>query len=45
MKWTDGKPLTAKDVLYTFDAIKSDRAADLNALWHNAGGPLTGVSR
>ena len=44
VKWTDGTPFTAKDVLYTFDAIKKDRAADLNALWHNAGGPLTAVA-
>jgi peptide/nickel transport system substrate-binding protein len=44
VKWTDGTPFTAKDVLYTFNAIKSDRAADLNALWHNAGGPLTAVA-
>ncbi len=41
VKWTDGTPFTAKDVLYTFNAIKTDSAADLNALWNNAGGPLT----
>jgi peptide/nickel transport system substrate-binding protein len=44
VKWSDGKPFTAKDVLYTFDAIKNDKAADLNALWSNAGGPLTSVA-
>jgi peptide/nickel transport system substrate-binding protein len=44
VKWTDGTPFSAKDVLYTFDAIKNDKAADLNALWHNAGGPLTAVA-
>jgi peptide/nickel transport system substrate-binding protein len=44
VKWTDGTPFTAKDVLYTFNAIKNDRAADLNALWHNAGGPITAVA-
>lgn len=45
VKWSDGTPLTAKDVLYTFDAIKNDKAADINALWHNAGGPLTAVAQ
>lgn len=43
-KWSDGAPFTAKDVLYTFNAIKHDKAADLNALWNNAGGPLTNVA-
>lgn len=44
VKWNDGSPFTAKDVLYTFNAIKNDKAADINALWSNAGGPLTGVA-
>ena len=33
VKWTDGKPLTASDVLYTFNLIKSNPALDLNASW------------
>jgi len=32
-KWTDGKPLTATDVLYTFNLIKAHPALDLNAAW------------
>ena len=43
VKWTDGKPFSAADVVYTFNAMKSDKAIDLNALWSNAGGPLTSV--
>jgi peptide/nickel transport system substrate-binding protein len=44
VKWSDGKPFSAKDVAYTFNAIDNDKAIDLNALWHNAGGPLTAVA-
>jgi peptide/nickel transport system substrate-binding protein len=33
LKWTDGKPLTAADVLYTFNLLKSHAALDLNAAW------------
>ena len=33
VKWTDGKPLTAADVLYTFNLIKKFPALDLNASW------------
>src|SRR5579875_66775 len=43
-KWSDGTPLTAADVAYTFNAMKSDKAIDLNALWKADGGPLTAVS-
>src|SRR5579864_1255677 len=42
--WSDGKPLTAADVAYTFNAMKGDKAIDLNALWSADGGPLTAVS-
>jgi peptide/nickel transport system substrate-binding protein len=42
--WSDGKPFSANDVLYTFNAIKNDKAIDLNALWANDGGPLTNVA-
>jgi peptide/nickel transport system substrate-binding protein len=42
--WSDGKPFTAADVVYTFNAMKSDPAIDLNALWGSDGGPLTNVA-
>jgi peptide/nickel transport system substrate-binding protein len=42
--WSDGKPFGAADVLYTFNALKSDKGIDLNALWTNDGGPLTNVA-
>jgi peptide/nickel transport system substrate-binding protein len=43
-KWSDGQPFTADDVGYTFNAMKSDKAIDLNALWTADGGPLTSVT-
>jgi peptide/nickel transport system substrate-binding protein len=42
--WSDGKPFSANDVAYTFNAMKSDKAIDLNALWSADGGPLTNVA-
>ena len=33
LKWTDGKPLTAADVLFTFNLLKANPALDLNAAW------------
>jgi peptide/nickel transport system substrate-binding protein len=42
--WSDGKPFTAADVAYTFNAMKSDKAIDLNAVWAASGGPLTKVA-
>jgi peptide/nickel transport system substrate-binding protein len=42
--WSDGKPFSAADVAYTFNAMKSDKAIDLNALWTADGGPLTSVA-
>ncbi len=33
VKWTDGQPLTAADVLYTFQLMKKNPALDLNAVW------------
>jgi len=44
-KWSDGTPFTAADVAYTFNAMKSDKAIDLNALWAADGGPLTSVTQ
>ena len=42
--WSDGQPFSAADVAYTFNAMKSDKAIDLNALWTADGGPLTSVA-
>jgi len=33
VKWTDGKPFSAADVVYTFQLLKSHPALDLNADW------------
>lgn len=33
VKWTDGKPFTAADVVYTFQLLKKNPALDLNANW------------
>jgi peptide/nickel transport system substrate-binding protein len=44
VKWTDGSPFSAADVVYTFNAMKSDKAIDLNALWTADGGPLKSVT-
>jgi peptide/nickel transport system substrate-binding protein len=44
VKWSDGKPFSAADVVYTFNAMRKSPALDLNALWKADGGPLTSVS-
>src|SRR5947209_12171818 len=44
IKWSDGQPFTAQDVVYTFNAMKSDKVIDVNALWSADGGPLTSVA-
>jgi peptide/nickel transport system substrate-binding protein len=41
VKWTDGKPFSAADVVFTFDLIKAHPALDLNGVWS----VLKGVSR
>jgi len=33
VKWSDGQPMTAADVLYTFNLIKAHPALDLNSVW------------
>ncbi len=33
VKWTDGKPFSAADVVYTFQLLKKNPALDLNADW------------
>ena len=45
VKWSDGQPFSAADVAYTFNAMKTDKAIDLNALWSADGGPLTNVAQ
>jgi peptide/nickel transport system substrate-binding protein len=44
VKWSDGKPFSAADVAYTFNAMRQSPALDINALWKADGGPLTGVT-
>jgi len=41
VKWSDGKPMTAADVLYTFNLLKQNKALDLNSVWS----VLSGVSQ
>jgi peptide/nickel transport system substrate-binding protein len=33
MKWSDGQPLTADDVVYTFQLMKGNSALDLQSVW------------
>lgn len=33
VKWSDGKPFSAADVVYTFELMKKHPALDLNAVW------------
>ena len=33
VKWSDGKPMTAADVVFTFQLMKKHAALDLNASW------------
>jgi peptide/nickel transport system substrate-binding protein len=40
VKWNNGKPFTAADVVFTFDLLKKYPALDLNGLWK----VLSGVS-
>ncbi|GAA1563444.1 MULTISPECIES: ABC transporter substrate-binding protein [Kribbella] len=42
VKWSDGQPFTADDVVYTFTRMKEQPALDLYALWTGAG--LTSVT-
>lgn len=42
VKWSDGKPLTADDVVYTFQLMKKHPALDLFSLWKGAG--MDGIS-
>lgn len=33
VRWSDGKPLTADDVVFTFELLKAHRALDLGGVW------------
>lgn len=37
VKWSDGQPLTAKDVAFTFNVMKKVPGVDLYSLWTGAG--------
>ncbi len=41
VKWSDGTPMTAADVVFTFDLLKKNPALDLNSVWS----VLSGVSQ
>jgi peptide/nickel transport system substrate-binding protein len=44
VKWSDGKPFTADDVVFTVEAAKKYPAADTAGIWTDAlGGAATGV--
>jgi peptide/nickel transport system substrate-binding protein len=45
VKWSDGKPMTAADVAFTFNLLNKFKGLDLNAIWANSGGPLTSVTQ
>jgi peptide/nickel transport system substrate-binding protein len=33
VKWSDGKPMTAADVVFSFNLLKKFKALDINAVW------------
>jgi peptide/nickel transport system substrate-binding protein len=33
VKWSDGKPMSAADVVYSFNLLKKNKALDINAVW------------
>jgi peptide/nickel transport system substrate-binding protein len=33
VKWTDGKPMTAADVVFSFNLLKKFKALDVNSVW------------
>jgi peptide/nickel transport system substrate-binding protein len=37
VRWSDGKPFTAADVVFTFDVLKKSPATDVYSLWKGAG--------
>ena len=39
VKWSDGKPFTAKDVAFTFNYLKAHVAVDLNGMWSTPTSP------
>jgi peptide/nickel transport system substrate-binding protein len=43
VKFSDGTPMTASDVAFTFNMLKAHHSMDLESVWSNVGGPLTSV--
>ena len=41
VKWSDGKPMSAADVVFTFNLLKKYKALDINSVWS----VLSGVSQ
>jgi peptide/nickel transport system substrate-binding protein len=42
-KWSDGKPITAQDVLFTWDIIKTTSSHATNLPWFHAGSGVGGI--
>ena len=38
VKWSNGKPFTAQDVVFTFDLLKKYKALDVNGIWSYVNG-------
>jgi peptide/nickel transport system substrate-binding protein len=36
VKWSDGQPMTADDVAFTFNLLKANQGLDIDALWSSA---------
>lgn len=45
VQWSDGQPFTADDVVYTYNALKDDAAADIQGLWTSGSAKLTSVAK
>lgn len=45
LKWSDGQPLTADDVMYSFEIAKNSPAVDINSLFHGESPKLQGVEK
>jgi len=43
VKFSDGTPMTAADVAFTFNMLKAHHSMDLESVWDNVGGPVTSV--
>ena len=45
LKWSDGQPLTADDVMYSFEIAKNSPAVDINSLFHGESPKHQGVEK